>query len=142
MPRRPSTTPTLFIVGGAEDRVGKASLLRQFVKLAGGKKARLVVIPTASSYQDDVAAAYTQVFGRIGVARVEVVNPADREEARDAAAVARVDDATGVFISGGSQLRLSQVFPARRWATPSTGPTTAAASSGAPRPGRRSCPTS
>ncbi|PKW25290.1 cyanophycinase [Phycicoccus duodecadis] len=111
MPRRPSTTPTLFIVGGAEDRVGKASLLRQFVKLAGGKKARLVVIPTASSYQDDVAAAYTQVFGRIGVARVEVVNPADREEARDAAAVARVDDATGVFISGGSQLRLSQVFP-------------------------------
>lgn len=111
MPRRPSTTPTLFIVGGAEDRVGKASLLRQFVTLAGGRKARLVIVPTASSYQDDVTAAYTEVFGRIGVAGIEVVNPADREEAHDAAAVALVDDATGVFISGGSQLRLSQVFP-------------------------------
>ncbi|KRE62769.1 cyanophycinase [Nostocoides sp. Soil756] len=111
MPRRRSTTPTLFIVGGAEDRVGKASLLRQFVTLAGGRKARLVIVPTASSYQDEVAAAYTEVFGRIGVAGVRVVNPGDREEAHDAAAVALVDDATGVFISGGSQLRLSQVFP-------------------------------
>jgi cyanophycinase len=111
VPRYPSTTPTLFIIGGAEDRVGKASLLRQFVKLAGGRRARLVVVPTASSFQDEVTASYTEVFTRLGAAGVDVVNPATRAEAHDPALVALVDSATGVFMSGGSQLRLSQMLP-------------------------------
>src|SRR6476646_10222906 len=58
--------PTLFIIGGAEDRVGKATVLRRFVRLAGGRSARIVVIPTASSFQDEVVAAYTEVFTRLG----------------------------------------------------------------------------
>ena len=36
----PRATPTLFVIGGAEDRVGRAVVLRQFVKLpAGGRPA-------------------------------------------------------------------------------------------------------
>ena len=42
----------LLIIGGAEDRVGKAKILKRFVKLAGGRAARIVIIPTASSFQD------------------------------------------------------------------------------------------
>ena len=111
MPRYPSTTPTLFIIGGAEDRVGRASLLRQFVKLAGGRRSRLVVVPTASSFQDQVTASYTEVFTRLGAPGVQVVNPATRAESHDPDLVALVDDATGIFMSGGSQLRLSQLLP-------------------------------
>ncbi len=111
MPRYPTTTPTLFIVGGAEDRLGKASLLRHFLKLCGGRRARLVLVPTASSFQDEIVASYAEVFTRLGAPGVEVVNPADRAEASDPASVALLDDATGIFLSGGSQLRLSQVFP-------------------------------
>ena len=111
MPRYPSTTPTLFIIGGAEDRVGKASLLRQFLKLAGGRRARLVLIPTASSFQDEVVAAYTEVFTRLGAPGLDVVNPASRAAAHDPALADLVDGATGIFMSGGSQLRLSQLLP-------------------------------
>ena len=111
MPRYPTTTPTLFIVGGAEDRVGKASLLRQFLKLSGGRRSRLVLVPTASSFQDEVVASYTEVFTRLGAPGVRVVNPASREDAHDRESVAALDDATGVFMSGGSQLRLSQFLP-------------------------------
>jgi len=111
VPRYPSTTPTLFIIGGAEDRVGKASLLRQFLKLAGGRRARLVLVPTASSFQDEVIASYTEVFTRLGAPGLDVVNPATRADAHDPALVALVDGATGVFLSGGSQLRLSQLLP-------------------------------
>ncbi len=111
MPRYPSTTPTLFIIGGAEDRVGRASLLRQFVKLSGGRRAKLVLIPTASSFQDEVVHSYTEVFTRLGAPGVAVVNPATRQDSHDPELVARVDDATGVFLSGGSQLRLSQLLP-------------------------------
>ena len=111
MPRYPSTTPTLFIIGGAEDRVGRASLLRQFVKLSGGRRSRLVLIPTASSFQDEVVDSYTEVFTRLGAPGVAVVNPATRADSHDADLVALVDGATGVFMSGGSQLRLSQLLP-------------------------------
>ena len=111
MPRYPSTTPTLFIIGGAEDRVGRASLLRQFVKLSGGRRARLVLLPTASSFQDEVVDSYTEVFTRLGAPGVAVVNPATRADSHDPDPVALIDDATGVFISGGSQLRLSQLIP-------------------------------
>jgi cyanophycinase len=111
VPRYPSTTPTLFVIGGAEDRVGKASLLRQFLKLAGGRRARLVLIPTASSFQAEVVASYTEVFTRLGAPGVDVVNPATRAEAHDPDLVSLVDGATGIFMSGGSQLRLSQLLP-------------------------------
>ncbi|GAA4402660.1 cyanophycinase [Fodinibacter luteus] len=111
MPRYPTTTPTLFVIGGAEDRVGKASLLRQFVKLSGGRRARLVLIPTASSFQDEVTASYTEVFTRLGAAAPAVVNPTTRADSHDPRAVAAVDAATGIFMSGGSQLRLSQLLP-------------------------------
>jgi cyanophycinase len=111
VPRYPTTTPTLFVIGGAEDRVGRASLLRDFVKRAGGRRSRLVLVPTASSFQDEIVASYTEVFTRLGAPAVDVVNPGTRDEAHDAESVARLDDATGVFITGGSQLRLSQLLP-------------------------------
>ena len=103
--------PLLFIIGGAEDRVGKATVLRRFVRLAGAKRARIVLIPTASSFQDEVVAAYTDVFTRLGAPVPSVVNPQHRLDAQDEAAVALLDDATGIFMSGGSQLKLSQRFP-------------------------------
>lgn len=104
-------TPTLFVIGGAEDRVGKATVLRRFVRLAGGRRARLVLVPTASSFQDEVVASYTEVFTRLGAPGPAVVNPKGRLDAHDPVAVELIDQATGVFLSGGSQLKLSQRLP-------------------------------
>jgi cyanophycinase len=104
--------PTLLIIGGAEDRVGKATVLRRFVRLSGGRRSRIVLIPTASSFHDEVVAAYTEVFTRLGAPEPEVVNPEHRlDAAQDEEAVALIDQATGIFMSGGSQLKLSQRFP-------------------------------
>lgn len=111
MARYPSSEPTLFIIGGAEDRVGRASLLRRFVTLSGGRRARLVIVPTASSFQKEVVASYGEVFARLGVREIAVVNPASRREAGNPELVELLDAATGIFFSGGSQLRLSQRFP-------------------------------
>jgi cyanophycinase len=111
MARSTARKPTLFIIGGAEDRVGKATVLRRFVRLAGGRRSRIVIIPTASSFQDEVVASYTEVFNRLGASDLAVANPQNRLESHDDAAVALVDGATGIFMSGGSQLKLSQRFP-------------------------------
>ena len=109
MTRRPQ--PTLLIIGGAEDRVGTATLLRRFVRLSGGRRSRIVVIPTASSFQVEVVRAYEEALGRLGVSDLRVVNPASRADAHDPDAARTIEEATGVFLSGGSQLRLSQYFP-------------------------------
>jgi cyanophycinase len=100
----------LLIIGGAEDKVGRATILRRFVRLAGGRNARIVVIPTASSFPDETVKTYTTVFGRLGVAAVAVVNPRSRQAAAGGELLSVMDDATGVFITGGNQLKLSQLF--------------------------------
>jgi len=100
----------LLIIGGAEDKVGRATVLRRFVRLAGGGKARIVVIPSASASPDEAVETYNAAFGRLGAPEVVVVNPRSRQAAADGALVSEMDNATGVFMTGGNQLKLSQLF--------------------------------
>jgi cyanophycinase len=101
---------SLLIIGGAEDKVGRATILRRFLRLAGGNDARIVVIPTASSFPDEAVRSYTAIFSRFGAAEVATVNPLSRPAASDPALVKAIDNATGVFMTGGNQLKLAQLF--------------------------------
>lgn len=99
---------TLLVIGGAEDRVGRSVVLKRFVKLAGGRRSRVVIVPTASSFPEEVAQAYQQVFTRLRGGEVDVVHPRTRRDAVDPDMVERLDAATGVFLTGGSQTKLAQ----------------------------------
>lgn len=100
----------LVIVGGAEDKAGRSTVLRRFVRLAGGKgRARIVVVPTASSVQPEMIAMYTEVFTRLGAADVTAVTPHTRREAADPALAAATAGATGIYLTGGNQVKLSQI---------------------------------
>jgi cyanophycinase len=105
-----STQRRLLVIGGAEDKLGRAGVLRRFVRLAGGRSARIALIPTASSVEDEVVAMYRQVLGRLGVAEVVAVRPTTRRDADDPVTAALLDDVTGVFMTGGNQLKLAQVI--------------------------------
>jgi cyanophycinase len=107
MPRR--GRKRLLIIGGAEDKMGTARVLRRFVRLAGGAEARIALIPTASSVEDEMVVVYRSVFQRLGVRDVVAVRPQHRLEADDAELAATMDDVTGVFMTGGNQLKLAQV---------------------------------
>ena len=99
---------TLLVIGGAEDRIGRSVVLKRFVKLAGGRSSRIVVIPTASAYPGEVAEAYADVFTRLRGGDVTVVDPPTRRDAGDVDMVSALDSATGVFLTGGSQVKLAQ----------------------------------
>jgi hypothetical protein len=58
----------IVAVGGAEDKVDKRDILERFVLEAGGKEARIAILPTASEIPDERAAFYRQVFAEIGAA--------------------------------------------------------------------------
>ena len=99
----------LFLVGGAEDRLGRRTILRRFVEAGGGPSARIVVLPTASALGDEITEVYTTLFTRLGAADVVAVRPESREEAEDPALARLVAEATAVFMTGGNQLKLSAV---------------------------------
>jgi cyanophycinase len=99
---------TLIIIGGAEDRIGRSVVLKRFVKLAGGRRSHIVVIPTASAFADEVSDAYRDVFTRLRGGDISVVHPQSRRDSGDPAMVEALDTATGVFITGGSQVKLAQ----------------------------------
>ena len=94
-------------IGGAEDKTGAMTVLRQVVALAGGTGARLVLLSTASSLGDEITHAYLQLFAGLGVADVVGIRPESRAQAADPDLVAAVDRATGVFMTGGNQTKLA-----------------------------------
>jgi cyanophycinase len=101
---------SVFAVGGAEDKLGPRVVLRRFVEAAGGSGARVVVVPTASSLGPEIIEAYDAVFRRLGAAEVVPARPRSRAEAHSPELVRRVDQATGVFMTGGNQLTLGSVI--------------------------------
>ncbi len=100
----------LLIIGGAEDKLRQRQILARFVSLAGGSDARVVVISTASSLGDEATELYLSLFRQMGIADVRGLRPLVREDANDPRAVSGLDDATGIFMTGGNQLRLSSVI--------------------------------
>jgi cyanophycinase len=104
MPKGP-----LMIIGGAEDKLRGRTILKEFVKLAGGEDARIAVIPTASSLGPEVTEVYDALFRREGAADVVAVRPETREDSHDPALLEALADASGVFMTGGNQLKLSAI---------------------------------
>jgi cyanophycinase len=99
-----------MIIGGAEDKLGKRTVLTQFVAASGGSRARIAVIPTASSLGPEIVEVYDALFRRLGAAEVVAVRPQVRDEAHDPALVEALRGATGIFMTGGNQLKLSAII--------------------------------
>ena len=104
----------IMVVGGAEDKLGKRAILNRFARLAGGPVATIAVISTASSLGDAVTEVYSTLFERLGVPEVRGLRPETRAEADDPACAALLDDVTGVFMTGGNQLKLSSIVAGTR----------------------------
>ena len=95
---------SLLIAGGKTTDAIRA----HFVELAGGPKARVVVIPTASNTPESptVLAAWAPY----GLASLTSLHARTREDAEKAGFADRLADATGVWFSGGVQDRLAKRY--------------------------------
>ncbi len=100
----------LLVIGGAEDKLGKRTVLKEFVARAGGSEARIAVVPTASSLGPEIIEVYEALFRRLGAAEVYGVRPESRAQASDPDVVASLEKATAIFMTGGNQLKLSTVI--------------------------------
>jgi cyanophycinase len=104
----------VIVIGGAEDKVRERVILNRFVALAGGTDARICVISTASSLGPQAGEMYQRVFGELGVSQVHPMHATSRAQANDDSAARAVRDASGIFLTGGNQLRLSSTIGGTR----------------------------
>jgi cyanophycinase len=106
--RGKDTTERGFIVpiGGAEEKMRDADILSRFVSLCGGRRARIAVIPTASEL-DDTGIRYERLFRKMGARDTRVLDYNSRRECEDAKGIDFLTEASGAFLTGGNQLRLS-----------------------------------
>jgi cyanophycinase len=103
-------------IGGAEHKEanGDSAVLGRFLDLAGGKRAQVVVIPTASEEPGEAGERYTRIFGELGARSVAVLEIAERADANADPAVELIRGATGMFITGGDQSRLVSLLVGTR----------------------------
>src|SRR4051812_22122112 len=74
----PQTSGHLVIVGGAEEKPGE--ILEEFVRLAGGPGARIVVMTLASGKPEESERDYREAFGKLGVTDIRGFYLKNREE--------------------------------------------------------------
>jgi cyanophycinase len=100
----------VMAIGGNEDkRAARESILAAFVRRAGGEQARIVIIPSASVAPQERGERYTRIFtrlhaGSIRTVRAELGVTAEQREA--------IRTATGIFVTGGDQVRLMEFLRA------------------------------
>jgi cyanophycinase len=104
----PDTHGELVIIGGAEDKEGDCLILREFVRRSGGLQARIVVMTVATGLPGEVGEQYLDLFHRLGVEDVRVVDTARREDANEPRALEAIAQATGIFFTGGNQARITE----------------------------------
>lgn len=99
----------IMAIGGAEDKLDDKIILSTFAQLAGGSSARVAIVPTASSIES-AGERYKALFLGLGVRSADVVFIAEREDANDEETIESLHNATGIFMTGGNQMRLSTIM--------------------------------
>ncbi len=95
-------------IGGAEEKTDNPVILQRFCDLAGSEDARILVIPTASALED-TGPRYVEIFESMGAKSVYI--PVDqREDCFKKEIQEKLAKVTGIFITGGNQLRLSTIL--------------------------------
>ncbi|MBW4468054.1 MAG: cyanophycinase [Pegethrix bostrychoides GSE-TBD4-15B] len=109
-----SSKGALVIIGGAEDKEGDCLVLREFVRRAGGIKAKIVVLTAATTAPREVGDTYMRVFHEIGAEDVQVLDTEHPEDGDRQESVDKVQQATGIFFTGGDQARIIELVKGTR----------------------------
>ena len=101
-----SVRPAILVIGGGEDKVQDRKILKTFVEYAGGAGAQIAILPCASREPDIIGRIYHQIFTELGAMYVEVLDFRERLTITEQEAEQLINRFTGVFMTGGDQLRL------------------------------------
>lgn len=99
-----------MIIGGAEDKKGECTILKHMVRLSGGNRAVITVITAATLHPTKTGKNYVDIFSKLGAKRINVVNIPERKKAFSKNIVRKIHSSTGIFFTGGDQLRITSLL--------------------------------
>lgn len=100
---------TLMPMGGALDELKKPDVLMEFLKRAGGKRARIVILPQASQRRD-TGKEYVEMFKAFGAKEAMNLEFRSRALVDKKEHLQLIRKATGIFFSGGTQMRIAAII--------------------------------
>ncbi len=129
--RRECPTPRgkLLAIGGSESKAQSPKpesnqvnnsnfesqqVLKRFCQELRGEDPMVAVFPVASSIPEEMGQDYREVFKRLGINRVEIVDIRNRQDADDPRYLEIVERAAGFMFTGGDQLRLTSILGGTR----------------------------
>jgi cyanophycinase len=105
--KMPQATKTaILVIGGAEDKVHGREILHTFWARSGATNATIAIIPSASREPVLIGDRYQNIFDEMGANVVKVLDIRDRTQGEDPEFQDYIETCTGVFLTGGDQLRL------------------------------------
>ena len=115
-PSQPIVGPkngSLVIMGGGGKDQTFPQIFAHFIKLAGGKDARIVIVPTAASSSPDHKYQRSwslDLAKSMGVNKATILHSHSRETADTEAFAKPLQTATGVWFGGGRQWRFTKAY--------------------------------
>lgn len=110
MPIKVTQRGPLVAIGGAEDKSENAVILKRVLALSGSEAPVVSVITTASAIPQEVFEGYEDVFSTLGASEVLDLRVRDRSDAGSADYVAMIERSDVIFVSGGDQMRLTNIL--------------------------------
>lgn len=105
----------LLLIGGAEDKKDRCEILEKVVELSGKRNACLTVITVAAAKPEQVGEDYVRLFSDLGVKDVVALDIKTRQETQREDIVKRIEKSTGIFFTGGDQLRITSLLGGSRF---------------------------
>lgn len=109
-----ATRYPVMVIGGAEDKVNGCEILTTFFENAGGGDAIIGIIPCASREPAVVGDRYYQIFTILGAKQVQILDIRYPNEANEDRWLEILQGCTGIFVTGGDQLRLCDLIGGTR----------------------------
>ena len=100
-------------VGGAEEKISDPAILQRFVDISGESKARIAIIPTASQLEA-TGPLYEEIFKDLGAGFAQALPYVERGDAERDDWHNVLESASGIFFTGGNQLRISTILGGTR----------------------------
>lgn len=107
-------TGNLIVIGGAEDKTGECSILKTFLSLSGSAAAKMTIITTATEKPLESGNQYKSVFARLGAIEINILNINTRDDADLEKNAKMISESSGIFFTGGDQLRITSILGGTR----------------------------
>ncbi len=99
----------LIIIGGAEDKQGECSILKQAPQMINPDDL-FTILTTATEKPEESGDEYNQIFSSFGMNNIQVLNINTRDQANDKRLCDLLDKSKGIFFTGGDQLRITSIL--------------------------------